>query len=240
MLIKSEVIVLGAVKYGDSSVILRTYSREHGLISFIAGGVRNRKGPVKPSMTQVFSILQVVYYSKAKGELKRIKEASVSEPLQEVFYHPMKSGMAMFLAEILQHVIHEEESNPPLYEFLHHAVHSLDALQKGLAYFHLEFLYQLTDYLGFRPEEPLGKPVYFDLLNGVYSASEPMHAHFLHGQALEHWIILDHFDTDVEGQRLLNLEQRRQLLDHLILYYRLHVRDFGRLKTLDVLTEILS
>ena len=92
MLVKTEAIVLGAVKYGDSSVILRTYSKEQGLLAFIASGVRSRKGPIRPSMIQVLSVLQLVYYQKAKGELKRIKEASIADPLQEIHFDPIKIG----------------------------------------------------------------------------------------------------------------------------------------------------
>lgn len=240
MLVKTEAIVLGAVKYGDSSVILRTYSEEYGLLSFIAGGVRSKKGPVKASMTQVLSVVQLVYYSKAKGQLKRIKEASVPQPLQEVFYHPVKSSLAMFLAEILQHVIHEEEANQTLYRYLRRAIYELDELTEGLGSFHLKFLYRLTSYLGFQPEDPLASRPYFDLLNGVYSKVEPMHAHYLNGTALLQWLNLHEVSSSFEGKAPFDLEQRRQLLDNLILYYRLHVKDFGKLRSLEILTEVLS
>ena len=240
MLVKTEAIVLGAVKYGESSVILRTYSKEGGLISFITGGVHNRKGPVKPSMTQVLSVLQLVYYDKAKGELKRIKEASVPEPLMEVFYDPIKSSIAMFLAEILQHVIHEEEANPALYHFLKNAIYELDGLSENLGSFHLKFLYRLSTYLGFQPEASVPEHPYFDLLNGVYCKEEPIHAHFLHGEPYSQWVLLHEQSISINSKSPFNLDQRRQILETLILYYRLHVKDFGKLRSLEILAEILS
>ena len=81
MLAKSPVIVLGSVKYGDSSIILKTYSEEFGLLSFIAGGVRGKKGPLRTAMVQVLNQLDVVFYQNPRSELRRIKEVSISELL---------------------------------------------------------------------------------------------------------------------------------------------------------------
>ncbi len=240
MLVKTEAIVLGSVKYGDNSVILRTYSEEYGLISFIAGGIHSKKGAIRPAMIQVLSVLQIVFYDKAKGELKRIKEVSVPHPLQEVFYDPIKSGLAMLFAEILQHVIHEEEPNPGLYRFLRNTVYELDNLQEAMGSYHLVFLYKLTTFLGFQPEAPQAKARFFDLINGVFEGDEPMHAQFLHGTSFAQWVALHEISENPGVASKFSLEERRQVLSNLILYYRLHVKDFGKLKSLEVLSEVLS
>ena len=240
MIEKTEVIVLGTVKYGDNSLILRTYSREQGLLSFIAGSVRSRKGPLKPAMAQVLSVLQVVYYGKTRGELKRIKEVGVAEPLKDIFYHPVKSSLAMFLAEILQHVIHEEEPNQALYRYLHQAIYQLDEATEGLGSFHLKFLYTLAGYLGFQPEQPQGELPYFDLYSGTYVVEEPVHAHFLRLQQLANWRLLHRHADHLDSRISLSGRERRELLEALLLYYRLHIKDFGSLRSLEVLTELLS
>lgn len=240
MLVKTEAVVLGAVRYGDSSIILRTYSHDHGLISFIGGGLRSRKGPLRPSMVQVLSVLQMVYYQNSRGELKRIKEVAVEEPLQEIFYDPVKSSLAMFLAEILQHVLQEEEPNYELYSFIRTAIYTLDSMSDGLESFHLKFLYRLAGYLGFRPDAPPADPRFFDLLNGVYSAAEPAHANYLYSASLAQWLKLHEESGKITEKSALNKEQRRQTLDSLILYYRLHVKDFGKLRSHEILSEILS
>lgn len=240
MLVKTEVIVLGTTKYGDNSIILRTYSKDHGLLAFIAGGIHSKKGPLRPSMVQVLSVLQVVFYDKARGELKRLKEAAVEQPIREIFYDPVKSSLAMFLAEILQHVINEEEENPRLFQFLRNAIFLLDEAKEGLGSFHLKFLYRLTAYLGFQPETPGPENWYFDLLNGIYCESVPMHAHSLQGRPLEIWRRLHDEAGDLSARNTFSKEERRILLDHLILYYRLHVKDFGKLKSQEILSELLS
>ena len=180
MLVKSPAIILGSVKYGDSSIILKTYTRESGAKSFIAGGLQNKKGVLRPALVQPLSQLNLVYYEKSKGGgLKRIKEASVYQAYNQLFFDPVKSSLAMFLAEVLSHVLHEEEPEPQLFDFISESLMLLDGLEAGIGNFHVAFLVNLTGHLGFKPEEPAGSSDYFDLLNGVYTSFEPPHFHFL-------------------------------------------------------------
>lgn len=239
MQVKSLVIVLGSVKYGDSSVILKTFSQDYGLISFIAGGVRGKKGPLKPSMSLPLNQFEAVFYFKSKGELKRLKEVSHPHIYETLFYDPIKNCLSMFLAEVLTHVLHEDEPQPSLYDFLSSSLYLLDSLDKGISNFHLIFLYHLTSYLGFQPES-VQEYNFFDLQDGLYCSTEPMHSHFLKGKALSNWKILSKTSfEDVESFKMNN-DERTKLLQLLIIYYRLHIKDFGELKSLEVLHTILN
>ncbi len=240
MLTKSPAIVLGSVKYGDSSIIVKTYTREGGIKSFIAGGLQTKKGPLRPALVQPLSQLWVVYYDKSKGELKRLKEASVDRPYENLFYDPVKSSMAMFLAEVLSHVLHEEEANPSLYDFISESLLVMDETGSGIGNFHLVFLMQLSAYLGFKPEAATGSPKYFDLLNGVYVGQEPPHYHFLDLQITPFWQQMQNLHWENLSDLKLNRSAREKLLTALIEYYRLHIKDFGKLKSLDVVKTLLS
>jgi DNA repair protein RecO (recombination protein O) len=241
MLVKSPAIVLGSVKYGDSSIILKTYTRELGLKSFIAGGVPNKKGVIKPSFVQPLSQLSLVFYEKSKGgTLKRIKEASVYQPYNHLFYNPVKSTVALFLAEVLSHVLQEEEPEPSLFDFIADALMVLDELNEGLGNFHLAFLFKLTNYLGFKPESVTGESHYFDLLNGVYTSYEPPHYHFLDTEVTPHWKKLQALEMDTLDQLKPGKALREKLLTALLEYYRLHSKDFGKLRSLEVVKTILS
>ena len=238
MLAKSPAIVIGSVKYGDSSVILKTYSRERGLISFIAGGVRGKKGGLKSSIMLPLNQLEVVFYEHSKGDLKRLKEVSSPHQYQTLFFDPVKNCMCMFLAEVLSHLLHEEEPQPPLFDYLSHSIYLLDEVDEGVANFHLVFLHTLTFYLGFLPEEPSDKK-YFDLLNGVYLEKSPIHNHFLEGEELDQWKQLFHISFEDLQKWSIHSISRSKLLKSLLEYYRLHIKDFGELKSLEVLHTIL-
>ncbi len=237
-MLKTEAIVLGSVKYGDNSIILRTYTREKGLKSFIAGGLHSKKGPLRPALVQPLSLLEIVFYDQSKGELKRLKEASVAHPYRSVYFNPVKSSLAMFLGEMLSHVLKEEEANEPMFQFLFDALVDLDQRQEGLGNFHLVLLYRLCAYLGFAPEPPPPDAEFFDLLNGVYVAYEPPHFHFLRQHETGLWQQLHHFSRGDQDQLKLNGVDRSKLLDALVDYYRLHLTDFGELRSLPILKEL--
>lgn len=240
MLQKSPAIVLGSVKYGDSSIILKTYTREAGLKSFIAGGLKTKKGPLRPAHVQVLSQLDLVYYQKSKGDLKRLKEAQVSIPYQNLFYDPVKSTLAMFLAEVLSHVLNEEEPDFQLFDFISKALQKLDGLEEGLGNFHLVFLLKLTGFLGFKPEETQQDYHYFDLLNGVYVNHEPPHHHFTDLHLTPYWKKLQQLDLKELQIFKPGRVAREKLLDAVIEYYRLHVKDFVKLRSLDVVKALLG
>ena len=241
MLAKSSAIVLSTVKYGENSVILKTYTRQGGRKAFIAGGFRSKKGVVRPAMVQPLSLLQLVYYENGKTELKRLKEASVEQAYQQIFYDPVKSSLAMFLAEILQHVLQEEEANFQLYDFLEENFLDLDKKSDGLAVFHLLFLYRLTRHLGFHPEKPQWEAsVFFDLMNGVYSSSEPFHPHYLGRADTQLWKSLHQRVSESTSGESFNKSAREALLTALLEYYRLHIKDFGNLRSIKILKELLS
>ena len=230
--------MLGSVKYGDSSIILKTYSEEFGLLSFIAGGVRGKKGPLRTAMVQVLNQLDVVFYQNPRSELRRIKEVSISRTYQALPFDPYKNCISLFLAEVISHFIREEEVNKPLYHYISSSLYRLDEVEEGTANFHLVFLYELSAFLGFAIQPPLDKP-YFDLMEGEYTSVEPPHGHVLEGELLKRWKELGVTSMERLSALKLNGHNRLKLLDTLLTYYRLHLKDFGELKSLDVLHTVL-
>lgn len=239
MLAKTEAIVLHSVKYGESSAILKCYTRAEGLRSFIAGGLHSKKGVLKPSFVQPLSQLQLVYYLKGRSELKRVKEVSIAKSYEEIFYDPVKSSIALFLAEFLGKVINEEEANEQLYQYLVTSLEELDLMQEGFGKFHLIFMYRLSRYLGFAPEVPGKEAHYFDLINGVYSHFEPPHRHHLTKVETQLWLALHFYGRGETKNFMINAPKRDVLLKALLEYYRLHIHDFGELRSLPVLKELL-
>lgn len=237
MLSRSEVIVLGYTRYGENSIIVRTYSRNYGLMSFIGGGSDNKKGPLRSSMIQPLSQLEVVFYKKSKSDIRRIREAGIARSYKSILFDPVKNCISLFLAEILSHVLHEEEPNEEMYVFISESLLELDEAENTIADFHLIFLYRLTFYLGFKPEEKKEDP-YFDLMGGRYTAEEPLHSYFIHGETLKGWKMLCQSAANTLELNIGN-QMRRILLKILLDYYRLHIKDFGNLRSLEVLHEVL-
>lgn len=241
MLQKHELIVLRITAYGESSLVVKAFSRTKGVLSFITSVSRKSKSGLKKSLFQVLNILEVVYYEKSKGDLKRIKEAKLNHHYLNLPIDPIKSCTTLFLAEVLQHLLHESDVHPELYDYIKHSLMYLDEREESIANFHLVFLMNLTDLLGFAPasHENVKEKMFFDLLEGSYVKKEVPHSYYLKGEALKNWNQLQ--NVSLKNSHLLSLtgKSRATLLQNLLDYIRLHVSDFGELKSLKILREIL-
>jgi DNA repair protein RecO (recombination protein O) len=66
-------------------------------------------------------------YHKDHGGLQYASEINNSPPFTSIPYDMVKSSIVLFLNEIAYKSIREEEENPLLFDFLHHAMLWLDA-----------------------------------------------------------------------------------------------------------------
>ncbi len=239
-MLRREALVLRTVPYGDRRVIINVYTAEEGNLGLIASLSKKSSKGLKPAHFQALQNLEIVYQPQGKGDLKRLAEARIISPYQELYFDPLKSCLSLFLAELLQKVLSGEEGVPILFQFVVEAMHSLDESSEGLANFHLLFMMKLSAYLGFQPQiEP--EAHYFDLMHGESKDEAPHHPYFIAGSELDLWrnLSLQPWDNWPDFS-LRNKELRKQALENMIQYYRLQLHDFGALKSLSVLREVLA
>lgn len=142
-------IYLGHLNYTDSSVIARFYTKEHGKRSFLLKGVKSKKSRLS-GLLQSLNELQISSNFRTDKELNTVYSFESSRTLHQVHSDFRKSTVAIFIAEILNKSIIEEEPNTPLYLFLIHRFSELDSQEFDPNY-HLKFLLELSLFLGFYP-----------------------------------------------------------------------------------------
>ncbi|MDE0470356.1 MAG: DNA repair protein RecO [Ekhidna sp.] len=153
MIVKSKGIVLNYIKYGDTSIITRIFTEEHGYDSYIVNSIRSQKSGKSMGYFQPFSILDLVLYLKESRNLQRISEFKSHIPLHSIHQDLYKSTITLFLSEIFSKLLQSEQSpNPSLYAFAEASIHTFDQIRQGVANFHIQFLLKLTSYLGFEIE----------------------------------------------------------------------------------------
>ncbi len=230
---KSRSIVLHHVKYGDSGMLLYCYTEQYGRMSFIANSVRTKNSKFPIHHFQPLTILDMLFYYKSKHNLHRLKELSSSMPYATIPYQTDKSCIAMFVAEILYRTLHEEESNPGLFNFLINMFQLLDLNNKGIANFHLLFLLHYSKFLGIFPSGLLKE----DSFRGKEEADIKIFCNLpadaqLSLKQLIHW-------PDVRLEKItINNKTRILILDRLIQYYNMHMDNILKLKSLSVLREV--
>ncbi len=239
MPITTKAIVLSALKYGDTSLIVKAYTASDGLKSYLLKGVlSSKKGKLKPAYFQPLTQLEVVAYHKNKGTLDRILEAKVNYNYQSLHTHIAKNALTFFLAEMLSSSIGEEEGNQELFAFLEASLQWLDAHDK-ISNFHLYFLLVLTKYLGFSPDTSAIDAPYFDLQEGVFVYALSRNP-LLVGENLNCFKRFLGTNFEAIGAIKMNRRHRQELLQSIILYYELHLYGFRKPKSLAILNEVFS
>jgi DNA repair protein RecO (recombination protein O) len=136
---------------------------------------------------------------------------------------------------MLNNSIQEEEKNEALFQFIETALIWLDHHDHA-ANFHLVFLLEITNYLGFYPDTSGAAdfPI-FDMANGMFTTNPNAEALTEHETSLFKQLIHLEFDTN---QKSFHSLERQILLKILIDYYSLHLTGFRKPKSLEVLKEV--
>ena len=165
---------------------------------------------MRAALFQPLHLVEADLHHRANRQMQRISNILIYYPFQSIPFDPVKSSIALFIAEVLHKTIKEEETNPELFSFLFHAIQALDLNDRGTANFHLAFLVHYSRHLGFYLK-------YDHLFPQLFEMS------------------FDNLDN-----LQINHHQRNNLTEYLLEYYSIHVANFGKLKSFSVLRNIFS
>ena len=122
MIVTSSGVVLNRIKYGESGLIVKIFTKNYGLNSFIVQGVRRKNAKLNSLLFQPFSLIKVSFYQKQNNTLNTLKEAEYSTLTDKVISDPRKTSIAAFLSEVFLNCLHENEADLEFYEFLNHRI----------------------------------------------------------------------------------------------------------------------
>src|SRR5688500_475173 len=148
MLHKTRGIVFRFTKYGESSIIATIFTEIFGIQSYIVNGVRSKAGKNKIALYQPLTLLDLVVYHRANANINRIKEVKCLYPFQSIHTNIRKSGVAMFIIEVINKTVKEESHAHQLCDFFIRSFITLDQMENS-ENFHLIFLLKLSRLLGF-------------------------------------------------------------------------------------------
>jgi DNA repair protein RecO (recombination protein O) len=242
---KTKSIILRTVKYGETSLVVSAYTELFGIQTYLVNGVRtsSKKGSGRANLFQPGSILELIVYHSDFKNLQRIKEFKWDYLYQHVFSDVIKNSVVLFMVELIQKCIKQPEPNADLFYFIEESLIRADkSNEKVIANFPLYFAIHLATFFGFQLQDnySVSRNI-FDLKEGFFVEEKTEHPYFIDGKLGEVMAeLLKVMQPDELEQLLLNHEIRRALLNHIQLFYGLHIQDFGQLKSLLVLQEVLS
>jgi DNA repair protein RecO (recombination protein O) len=240
---KTKGIVLRTVKYGETSLVITIFTELFGVQTYMVNGVRSTKrSSAKANYFQPAALLDLIVYHSDNRSMHRIKEFSWGFLYNTVLTDVIKNSIASYMMELLQKCLKQPETNTDLFDFCEAALQQLDESSKKVAAnFPLFFALHLTHFFGFRMEDNhTAENTFIDLREGVFTDHQPVHPHFIEGEKAALISQLLKVMQPYELQEFnLNHTIRRQLLLHLQDYYALHIPEFGQMKTLMILHEVL-
>ncbi|MFA6924496.1 MAG: DNA repair protein RecO [Bacteroidales bacterium] len=241
MLFKTKGIVLRNINYGETSIIVKIYTEIFGLKSYIVKGVKARKAKFKINLFQPLTLLDLIVYNKTKSHIQNIKEARIDYTNKSINTDINKTSVLLFISEILNKSIREEEKNEHLFNFIFNSVKLLDDTNDNVSHFHLVFMMQLTKYLGFFPQNNFSeKNKYFNLREGIFTENEIIAANSISPANSEHFSKL--INTSFDDLKTLKFEKskKKKLLENMIRFYELHLESFKNIKSVGVLEAVFE
>ncbi len=240
MLVKTRAILLKTVKYSENSVIAKFYTEEFGLESFIINNIRGKKAPINAAHLQPLNLLEADIYQRNNANLQRIKELRCNPLLQNVYTDMLKTSVIVFMQEVLGKVIVEKEKNPSLFEFLFNSINSIELADSLSGLYPSFWLTKLTKYLGYPPAYDTWKPnAVFLPQEGLFSLETDAPLYFDETTAKLIYQLYTSNSNQLKEISCTAIE-RKELLEKLLVYYKLHSEDFKDLKSHKILAEVLA
>lgn len=241
MLFSSRAIVLKTVKYSETSIIAKLYTEQFGIQSYMVKGVRNNKSSsFSPAQLLTLNLLEIVAYHKQNTDIQLIKEIRCQPTLISLHNNLVKTSVGLFMAELLHKCIVEEEPNKTLFDFLFSSINYLDKTEQNISLFPCWFMVQLSRYLGFEPRGEVISEEVFDMEEGEFTPASDNFRHVIPFPLSQLLHRVKEADIDTYTQISSIGLQRNQLLEHLIVYYKIHHLNIGEIKSHKILGEVLG
>ena len=234
MLITTRAVVLRLLKYGDRSVVLNAYTEQFGARTYMVRPAR--KG--KPLALAPLDRVELVVGEDPRRDMHNVREFRVDKPYINVPGQPARGILLLFAQEVFCRTLKEEAGDPDLFDLVLSSLEELDS-SPDLPHFPLLLLARLSRHLGFLPAPPQHGQDRFDLREGNFFNGPCEHGQFLGPAQVEAFARLLAAENGT-GTLQLATEQRKELLEGLLEYFRLHVPGFGQLRSPAVLHAVLG
>ena len=232
-------IVLNTVRYSDKHNIVHIYTDGRGLMSFAVPQGKTHAARMRNALLMPLSLVDIEAGVHSGRDLAQLREVRRNFPLATLYSDPVKNAIALFISELLTHVIQEPEGNSYLFRYIEQAVQLLEQLPGQVANFHICFLYHLGAHLGIQPNiESYRSGYWFDMTDGVFVPAAVRGHALLEPREAQVINLLSRMTFSNMGVYRFSREERNQVLDVIISYYRLHNAAIGTLRSPDILKQL--
>lgn len=144
-ILKTEAVVLNKLNYGDSSLIVSLFTKDHGRFSAIAKGGRNPKSKLG-MLLDPLNHVNIIFYNKQTRDVQLISSVDIINhyPKLKEDYELLKYGYSIL--ELIKNLIPEHESHEKLFKGIIRIFELMNSkAEPGVVLFGRFFLFFLSE-----------------------------------------------------------------------------------------------
>ena len=238
-------IVIGSVPYSDSSLIVRVYTKDNGMVPLF---IRKTKSKSKRNSSALWHPLAAINVTdlkrKTPSSLGTFTEVDRAIPANNLLGDARRSSVAFFLAEFMDKSIDVDAPMEDLFVLLWNTIKLLE-FSEEISNLHFYFLAHVVDILGLMPsdihEENLIQSL--NLSSGEWSSTPPsltLTSHFLPVKLAQKMRAILGMNFDIMRSLSLKKPERKELLLGMVMFIQLHHAGLKEIKSYEVLETIFS
>ncbi|MDE6716954.1 MAG: DNA repair protein RecO C-terminal domain-containing protein [Muribaculaceae bacterium] len=234
-------IVTDLIRHNDRHNIISLFTRELGRVSLLVPAGGGKSGRMRNARLQPLSVIESDVNFRAGKSLQNLGSVALKEIWRDLYFHPVKSAIVMFLCEFLNRYLRESSPEPLLWDYVVEALRELDGRKKGLSNFHLAFLTGFLHFAGISPDlSELERGDYFDMQAGIAVAERPSHRHYLFPPEAGFLPLLMRMNFNNDFLFRFQSGERRMVLRKILEYYAVHYPGMAAMKSPAILEDIFS
>lgn len=236
-------VALRTVRYNDSRWLLTVWTRQYGRMSLTVNAGNSKESRRRRALTMPMCTFEAVAAVKPGMEVVPVRDMRPHIVYQEITANPVKSSIAMFMAEVLNSLLRESNvGDEATWNAILNFIKDLDkATDKETAIFPLWFMIRLAAVMGISPDTGTYHPGFWlDLTDGIFRAARPLPPHkSLDPTEARVANLLVQRPLHQLARLPLKARYRRDALETILQYYGMHLQPLTSLRTLPVLHTLL-
>lgn len=227
MIINTSAVVLRSFPYGETSIIARCYTRDHGKVSVIVKGARRKKSPMA-AYFQSMNYLDIVYYYRETRSLQSVSKATFVEIWSDLSQDLKKIAYGLAVIELTEKTNTENDPHPELFDELVAVLKAFNSSELRLNLIFWYFQIKLLTILGFKPD-------FYQLEHGNVKFPNP----FAGPNSRSILEDLNNNTIDSITNIIATSKDRKAISEYLTAFINYHFDGLDSLKSFSVLKQIL-
>ncbi|MDE7159336.1 MAG: recombination protein O N-terminal domain-containing protein [Muribaculaceae bacterium] len=242
MIEKIQGIVLGTVRHSDRHNVVTLYTRSRGRMAVLSAAGTGRTARMRNARLQPMAVIEADIDIRSGRDLPRLGQFAPVRVWREIYFHPVKSSLAMFAAEFLGRLMRDSAPDGVMWDYVLSALGVLDAAPAArLANWHIALLVSLLGFSGIMPDPDTWEPGrWLDMREGRFTAFPPPHADRLDPEGAAVAFSLERMDFLNAPRFRFSREERREVTRQLLRYFSVHFPGVANLRSPEILGEIFD